>query len=100
MVRVARVSTETFEVTTRRSARARTVVNYASQVAAEEHEESTDPGSESPLTDLESEGAAEPPPRKKRRRRAKVVEPVVYDIPPVETKTNTFKGTSGVKIHA
>jgi len=100
MVRVTRVPAETFEVTTRRSARARTVVNYASQEAAEDHEEPTDPGSESPLTDLESEGATEPPPRKKRRRKVKVAEPVVYDIPPVETKTSTFKGTSEVKMHA
>ena len=57
-----------------------------------------DPGTESPLTELESEGSAEPPPKKKRGRRVKVTEPVVYHIPPVETKTTTFKGTSDSKL--
>jgi len=99
MPRAARVTTETAVATTRRSGRPRTVVNYASQMAVEEPEGVIDPGSESPLTDLESEGAAEPPPKRKRRRRVKVAEPVVYDIPPVETKSSTFKGESGVQIH-
>jgi len=94
MPRVARVATETVVATTRRSGRPRIVVNYANQMAVEEHEEAMDPGSESPLTDLEFEGPAEPPPKRKRRR-AKVVEPVVYDIPPVETKASTFRGRSG-----
>jgi hypothetical protein len=94
MPRVARATTEIAVATTRRSGRPRTVVNYASQMAVEEHEV-VDPDPESPLTDLESEGAAEPPPKRKRRRRVKVLEPVVYDIPPVETKTSTFKGRSG-----
>lgn len=95
MPRAARVTTETAVAATRRSGRARTAVNYASQIAVEEHEKAMDPGSESPLTDLESEGATEPPPKKKRRRRAKAVEPVVYDIPHVETKMSAFKGRSG-----
>ena len=94
MPRVARVATETIMATTRRSGRPRTIVNYANQMAVEEHEEVMDPGSESPLTDLESEGPAEPPPKRKRRR-AKVVQPVVYDIPPVETKASTFRGKDG-----
>lgn len=53
-----------------------------------------DLGTESPLTDLEPEESAEPPPKKKRRKRVKAIEPVVYDIPPVETKMATFKGTN------
>lgn len=68
----------------------------------------------------EGEGDADAPPRKRRRkskkkassdgdefedenadakprrkRRAKVQEPVVYDIPPVERKTTTFRGRLG-----
>ncbi len=52
--------------------------------------EREDPGSESPLTELEDEQPPNPP--KKRRRKTKVVEPVVYDIPPVESKMTTFRG--------
>lgn len=99
MPRAARVTTETVVATARRSGRPRTVANYASQMAVEGHEGVMGSVSESPLADLESEGAAEPPPKRKRRRRVKVAEPVVYDIPPVETKTSTFKGKSGVQIH-
>lgn len=97
MPRVAKVTANTVVATTRRSRRARTApgVNYASQAAVEEHEEGVDLGTESPLTDLESEEAVEPPPKRKRRRRVKITEPVVYDIPPVETKTSTFKGERG-----
>ena len=94
MPRVARVAAETVAATARRSGRPRTVANYASQTAVEEHKEVLDLGFESPLTDLESEGAVEPPPKRKRRR-VKVAEPVVHDIPPVETKTSAFKGKSG-----
>jgi len=92
MPHVSGITPETTEVTTRKSGRARTVVNHASRVAVKGPEEAVDLGFESPLTDLESEGDAEPPPPKKRRRKAKVAEPVVYDIPPVKTKTSTFKG--------
>lgn len=53
---------------------------------------------EGPLTDLEDDAVEDKSPRKKRKRRAKVVEPVVYDIPPVESKTTTFKGASEVSI--
>lgn len=88
---VARVTTGT--VTPRRSGRTRTVVN-------EEHEGPMDLGAENPLTDLESEEAAEPPSKKKRRRKVKLVEPVLYDIPPVELKTTSFKGTDGVSMRA
>lgn len=94
MPRVARVATGTVEVTPRRSGRTRTVVNYSDQVAIEKHGERMDLGTESPLTDLEPEESAEPPPKKKRRKRVKAIEPVVYDIPPVETKMTTFKGTN------
>lgn len=96
MPRVAGVTTEITGVTTRRSGRARTVVNYASQVTIKGPEKPMDPGFESPLTDLESEEDAKPPPPRKRGRKVKVSEPVVYDIPPVGTKTSTFKGESEV----
>ena len=96
----ARIATETTEITVRKSGGARTVVNHLSQVAVKGPEEPVDLGFESPLTDLESEGDAEPPPPKKRRRKVKVAEPVVYDIPPVETKTCTFKGKRGVNLYA
>jgi len=100
MPRVARTTTETTKATTRGSGRARTIANHASQVAAKGPGEPVDLGFESPLTDLESQEDAEPPPPKKRRREAKVVEPVVYDIPPVETKMSTFKGKRGANIYA
>ena len=99
MPRVARATKETTEVATRKSGRARTVANYVSQVAIQGPENPLDPGSESPLTDLESEEDAEPPP-KKPRRNLKPAEPIVYDIPPVETKTSTFKGKSVAKFDA
>ena len=96
MPRLAKVTTGMIEVAPRRSGRTRTVVNYASQAATEG--EPIDLGAGSPLTDLESEETTEPPPKKKQRRRVKVVEPVVYDIPPVETKTTTFEGTNQVSM--
>ena len=98
MPRAARVTTGTVGVTPRRSGRTRAFVNYADESIAEKRKESMDPDTESPLTELESEGSAEPPPKKKRGRRVKVTEPVVYHIPPVETKTTTFKGTSDSKL--
>jgi hypothetical protein len=49
-----------------------------------------DEGEDSPLTDLDDDQPVSPP--KKRRRKAKVVEPVVYDILPVESKTTTYRG--------
>jgi hypothetical protein len=95
---VAIVATGTVGVPPRRSGRTRTVVNYARQMAAEEHERPVDLGAESPLTDLEPEEIAEP--KKKRKRMLKVVEPVVYDIPPVEIKTTSFKGMDGASTRA
>ena len=100
MPRVARLTTETTEVATRRSSRARAVVNYASQMAVKGHENPIDPALESPLTDFEPEGSPEPLPPKKRRRKAKILEPVVYDIPPVEMKTSAFRGKNGANFHA
>ncbi|KAI0041905.1 UV-endonuclease UvdE [Auriscalpium vulgare] len=38
---------------------------------------------------------ADDPPPKKRRRKVKSEEPVVYDIPPVESKTTTYQGRLG-----
>lgn len=58
-----------------------------------QQERDEDLGSESPLTELEDEQPPSPSPPKKRRRKTKVVEPVVYDIPPVESKMTTFRGT-------
>jgi UV DNA damage endonuclease len=98
MPHIAKVTTGKVEVAPRRSSRTRTIVNYSSQVAIEEHEEPADLGTESPLTDLEPEETAEPAPKKKRKRMVKVIEPVVYNIPPVETKTTTFKGMDWVPI--
>ena len=98
MPRAARVTTGTVGVTPRRSGRTRAFVNYAGESIAKKRKESMDPGTESPLTELESEGSVEPPPKKKRGRRAKVTEPVVYHIPPVETKTTSFKGTNDFKL--
>lgn len=52
-----------------------------------------DAGFESPLTDLDDDGPAEvKTAKKKQTRKQKVKEPVVYDIPPVETKPTTFNG--------
>ncbi|KAI0649749.1 UV-endonuclease UvdE [Trametes meyenii] len=51
---------------------------------------------ESPLTELDDETEAnKSPSKKKRTRKKKNTEPVVYDIPPVETKETTFKGRLG-----
>ncbi|KAH9925003.1 UV-endonuclease UvdE [Epithele typhae] len=52
---------------------------------------------EGPLSELDEDPGDKAPPKKKRqrRRRRKNDEPVVYDIPPVETKTTTFKGRLG-----
>ncbi|EIW53258.1 UV-endonuclease UvdE [Trametes versicolor FP-101664 SS1] len=59
-------------------------------------ESKVDAGFESPLTDLDDDGPADvKTPKKKPKRKQKVKEPVVYDIPPVETKTTTFKGRLG-----
>ncbi|OJT06819.1 UV-damage endonuclease [Trametes pubescens] len=59
-------------------------------------ESKVDAGFESPLTDLDDDGPAEAKlPKKRQTRKRKVKEPVVYDIPPVETKTTTFKGRLG-----
>ena len=55
--------------------------------------------SESPLTELESEDQQQPQsPLRKRRRKTKpeVVEPVVYDIPPVQSRTTTYRGLVSV----
>lgn len=48
------------------------------------------PREESPLTELEDDQPVLPP--KKRRRTTKAIEPLVYDIPPVESKTTTYRG--------
>ena len=96
MPRAARVVTEAVATATRRSGRSRTAVNYSTggQTGVEEHKEAMDLSFEDPLTDLDSEGTTEPPQKRKQRRRTKAAEPVIYDIPPVETKTSTFKGES------
>jgi hypothetical protein len=45
-----------------------------------------------PLTDLGDDSDQHVSPPKKRRRKAKVIEPAAYDIPPVESKTTTYRG--------
>ncbi|KAI0761361.1 UV-endonuclease UvdE [Trametes elegans] len=82
------------------SKRQKKTVVYTEEVLAEEPEqdaeEKADAGFESPLTELEEDALVEEvSPKKKRARRKKHAEPVVYDIPPVETKTTTFKGRLG-----
>ncbi|KAK7682809.1 hypothetical protein QCA50_014193 [Cerrena zonata] len=71
----------------RTSTREKKPVSYADQQA------SNDTRAESPLTDLE--GTDDVPKIPAKRRRKKDVEPVVYDIPPVESKETTFKGRLG-----
>ncbi|KAI8989013.1 UV-endonuclease UvdE-domain-containing protein [Trametes punicea] len=81
------------------STRKKRKVVYTEEVVAEgddAEDVENDAGFESPLTELDDEAAAEEVvPKKKRTRRKKDIEPVVYDIPPVETKTTTFKGRLG-----
>ncbi|KZT08073.1 UV-endonuclease UvdE [Laetiporus sulphureus 93-53] len=52
-------------------------------------------GEESPLTELEDDVEAVISIKKKRQRRKKQIEPVVYDIPPVEGKETRFTGRLG-----
>jgi len=54
---------------------------------------------ESPLTELsDSDDQPVDPPKKRRRKSTgKVVQPVVNDIPPVVSKTTTFRGISPPK---
>jgi hypothetical protein len=61
--------------------------------------EREDSGSESPLTELEDSEEQSPCPPKKRRRKARVVEPVVYDIPSVESKMTAFRGSVFESFH-
>jgi hypothetical protein len=92
----------------RASARIKAARTKSANFQQEEREE--DLGSESPLTELEDEQPPSPSPPKKRRRKTKVVEPVVYDIPPVESKMTTFRGIvsktvcdvvgAGLRIHS
>ncbi|CAL1710108.1 unnamed protein product [Somion occarium] len=77
----------------RRSTRARKAVSYSQPDCVQE-----DDGNESPLTELEEDELDKDlvkAPAKKRRRKTKDNEPVVYDIPPVEIKSTTFKGRLG-----
>ncbi|RPD75940.1 UV-endonuclease UvdE [Lentinus tigrinus ALCF2SS1-7] len=68
------------------------VYTEEAQDVVEEKPEADD-AFDGPLTDLDDEPAEKSP--KKKRRRTKAQEPVVYDIPPVETKTTNFKGRLG-----
>ena len=75
----------------RSSTRRKKKVVYTEEVQdAEEEKSEGDEAFDGPLTDLDDEPAEKSP--KKRRRRTKTQEPVVYDIPPVETKSTDFKG--------
>ncbi|PIL28869.1 hypothetical protein GSI_08915 [Ganoderma sinense ZZ0214-1] len=75
----------------RSSTRRKKVVDYAEDKSQE------DGALDGPLTELEEDELVdeEPAPKKKRRTRKKVVEPVIYDIPPVDTKETSFKGRLG-----
>ncbi|KAI0357706.1 UV-endonuclease UvdE [Trametes cingulata] len=83
------------------SARKKRRVVYTEEVIVDEEDvpesqSKQDSGFESPLTELDEEAPAEEAsPKKKRARRKKNAEPVVYDIPPVETKETTFRGRLG-----
>ncbi|KAI0752598.1 UV-endonuclease UvdE-domain-containing protein [Daedaleopsis nitida] len=76
------------------STRKKKKVVYTEETAPDEGQRQDD-GFESPLTEIDEEVPEEKSPKKKRRRKTKTNEPVVYDIPPVETKTSTFKGRLG-----
>ncbi|KAI0658056.1 UV-endonuclease UvdE-domain-containing protein [Cubamyces menziesii] len=92
---------EARELLRRVSARKRRKVVYTEELLGEDEIDGTgepkdDAGFESPLTELDDDPPVEEEaPKKKRTRRKKNPEPVVYDIPPVETKTSTFKGRLG-----
>lgn len=87
---LAGLATDHQNMQRRASAKIKAAQTKSPNFQQEEREE--DLGSESPLTELEDEQPASPSPPKKRRRKTKVVEPVVYDIPPVESKMTTFRG--------
>lgn len=75
----------------RTSTRRKKKVVYTEEVQDAEWEKpEADEAFDGPLTDIDDEPAEKSP--KKRRRRTKTQEPVVYDIPPVETKSTDFKG--------
>ena len=73
------------------STRKKKTVVYTEEVV-QGVDELLDDAFDGPLTDLEEDEAEEASPKKKRRSRKKVEEPIVYDIPPVETKETNFKG--------
>ncbi|TBU47156.1 UV-endonuclease UvdE [Dichomitus squalens] len=77
------------------STRKKKTVVYTEDVT-QQVDDSLDNAFDGPLTDLEEDELVdeEPSPKKKRRRK-KVEEPIVYDIPPVETKETNFKGRLG-----
>lgn len=78
----------------RTSTRKKMKVVYTEEVQDADEAEQDD-AFDGPLTDLDDAPAEEKLP-KKRKRRTKTQEPVVYDIPPVETKITNFKGMSFV----
>ncbi|KAH9903260.1 UV-endonuclease UvdE-domain-containing protein [Cubamyces lactineus] len=91
---------EARELLRRVSARKKRKVVYTEEQLGEDELDATgqtqeDTGFESPLTELDDEPPVAEAPKKKRTRRKKNTEPVVYDIPPVETKTTSFKGRLG-----
>lgn len=80
----------------RTSTRRRAKVVYTEASLPEEDEQpgkAEEDAFDGALTELEDEPTEVTAfPKKKRQRRKKADEPVVYDIPPVETKETTFKG--------
>ncbi|KAI1792678.1 UV-endonuclease UvdE [Ganoderma leucocontextum] len=77
----------------RSSTRTKKSVDYAEDTVQKADDDAFD----GPLTGLEEDELVDekPAPKKKRRTGKKAVEPVVYDIPPVETKETSFKGRLG-----
>ena len=81
----------------RTSTRKKKAVVYTEDVL-QEASDAEDDVFDGPLTELEEDGQVDekPTPKKKRRIRKKATEPIVYDIPPVETLETTFKGALSV----
>ncbi|KAI0329819.1 UvdE-domain-containing protein [Cubamyces sp. BRFM 1775] len=88
---------EAREFLRRMSARKKRKVVYTEEQLGEDEldgagEANGDGGFESPLTELDDDPPVEEETPKRRKKNA---EPVIYDIPPVETKPSTFKGRLG-----
>ena len=84
----------------RSSTRKKKAVDHAEDRTQETDGQAED-AFDGPLTELEEDELVDEDPapkkKKKKRTRKKVLEPVVYDIPPVETMETSFKGASSLR---